>query len=88
MSNLGRFSGALFLFLATSSANAQPFEARGIGTMSCPEFLRQIEAEPTARENMYFAWAQGFMSGQNTNAGVKRDLNGDVAVQKTVLTLY
>ena len=28
------------------------------------------------------------MSGQNINAATKRDLNGDVAIQKTVLTLY
>jgi hypothetical protein len=51
----------------------------GVGTQSCAEFAKDYQANPKTAEAIYFAWAQGFMSGLNIRNGVlkipRRDIN-------------
>ena len=44
----------------------------GLGTKSCGEFARDYAAHPDMVEPMYFAWAEGFLSGMNFEAFVAR----------------
>lgn len=40
----------------------------GLGVHSCAEFASAYKAQPAIAENLYFAWAEGFMSGLNLSA--------------------
>jgi hypothetical protein len=71
-----------------TSAFSQAYPARGAGTYTCAEFAQQYNESPEFIENLYFAWAQGFMTGQNFGAKIKRDLGGDVETQKGFLRAY
>jgi hypothetical protein len=50
------------------SGEAQQLGAYGIGVHSCAEFAKSYAADPTVTENIYFAWAEGFVSGLNMSA--------------------
>ena len=55
---------SMLVFGATASEVADYF-AMGIGTKTCGEFAKDYAASPTRSEDIYFAWAQGFMTGLN-----------------------
>ena len=38
----------------------------GIGAAKCSAFAKAFKESPTMAENVYFTWAQGYMSGMNT----------------------
>lgn len=40
----------------------------GLGIKSCAEFARLYAVNPEPTETLYFAWAEGFMSGINAEA--------------------
>src|SRR5690242_5091702 len=44
----------------------------GIGMQTCGEFAKDYAAHPDVTEGLYFAWAQGFISGLNFMATVVR----------------
>ena len=52
--------------LATGPALAETMFA-GAGALSCGEFAQHYRSAPDFSEGLYFAWAQGFMSGLNVN---------------------
>jgi len=62
----------------------------GAGTMSCGEVMGALQQRPED-ENLFFSWAQGFMSGLNTEL-LKRgetDLNGlPLDAQKQFIRSY
>lgn len=65
---------ALVLIVGLSEkANAQKPEGQGygIGMNSCAQFARDYSAQPQIAENLYFAWAEGFMSGMNLAATMR-----------------
>ena len=62
-----------------TSASAEMGEM-GVGTSTCGEFAEHYRDSPSLWENVYFAWAQGFMTGMNLasaafNDGANRDLS-------------
>lgn len=52
--------------------------AAGAGTRTCGQFAKDYQNNLDAAENLYFSWAQGFMSGKNFAAilegGTVRDV--------------
>src|SRR5258706_16471380 len=52
-----------------------------LGMRSCGEFAKAYAANPAIAEDLYFTWAQGFISSLNLNSvpntHVYRDINGD-----------
>lgn len=59
----------------------------GLGVHSCAEFAKSYAANPVVTEDLYFTWAQGFMSGLNlslvSNTGSFRYIDGnDMASHK------
>ncbi len=56
-------------------------QSYGIGTQLCREFSQAYSTNPTVTENIYFTWAQGFITALNlANVAiihVYRDINGD-----------
>jgi len=55
-------------------------EGFGVGMRTCADFARDYVANTTAAEDVYFTWAQGFMSALNltasANQGVYRLIDG------------
>jgi hypothetical protein len=79
---------AAIAFTATLArvASAQGY---GVGMHSCAEFAKLYASNPSMAEDIYFTWAQGFMSGLNMASavqnGVDRNLGGtsaDMSAQK------
>jgi hypothetical protein len=74
----GRYALAITLtLLPIQSAAAEKAGWSGAGTMSCADVAGALQQHPED-ENLFFSWAQGFMSGLNTDL-LKRgetDLNG------------
>ena len=67
-----------FVLLTSSAAFAYPVQ--GPGAMSCAQFAKMYQADPSS-ETMFYTWAQGFWSSMNLTAqatqGQMRDLAGD-----------
>jgi hypothetical protein len=55
---------AIGCFLCISHASAADTNVQGIGLRTCGEFASDYRVSPT-NENLYFAWASGFISGIN-----------------------
>jgi hypothetical protein len=85
---LKRIAFGIFLSVHLTTAYSQPYPARGAGTFTCAEFAQQFKDSPEIIENLYFAWAQGFMTEKNFDAKIKRDLGGDIETQKGFLMTY
>jgi hypothetical protein len=70
------FAIALTLFPAQVIADGKAAWS-GSGTMACAEVAGAIQQHPED-ENLFFSWAQGFMSGLNTDLlkHGETDLNG------------
>ena len=86
---------AILLGAAISSAAfaADEGQGYGLGMHSCAEFADAYKAQPAFTEDLYFTWAQGFMSGLNlaSIAGKLqfRVLNGvSMESQKTQIRSY
>jgi hypothetical protein len=60
---------ALLLLAAPACADNA---AQGIGAMPCSGFLVADKADPSDADLRFFSWAQGFMSGLNSEAFVDR----------------
>jgi hypothetical protein len=63
----------------------------GPGTVSCADFGQACRDDRKGAENLFFSWAQGFMSGLNTELLERgeADLNKlSVAEQKELLRSY
>jgi hypothetical protein len=87
----GRYALAIALtLLPIQSAAAEKAGWSGAGTMSCADVAAALQQHPED-ENLFFSWAQGFMSGLNTDL-LKRgetDLNGlPLDAQKQFIRSY
>ena len=83
------FAIALIFFLPQVMA-AEKAAWSGSGTMSCAEVTGALQQHPED-ENLFFSWAQGFMSGLNTDLlkHGETDLNGlSLDAQKQFVRSY
>jgi hypothetical protein len=55
---------AIFLGV-TSISRAEGIAAQGAGTLTCRQFASMYRGHPELAENVFFTWAQGFMTGVN-----------------------
>ncbi len=60
--------GLCCFLLLSQPARSERGGAMGSGIVSCAEFAGQYKISPRLTETVYFAWAQGFMSGMNAFA--------------------
>src|SRR5438309_1041020 len=65
----------------------------GLGMRSCGEFAHAYASNPAVAEDIYFTWAQGFMSALNLDAVANRRpyrvINGnDMATHKIEIRSY
>jgi hypothetical protein len=51
--------------LCGSPVAAQEGAGRGVGTTSCSQYTQLYKANPKVTEQVFAAWAQGFMTGFN-----------------------
>jgi hypothetical protein len=81
---------ALIIFVALSATQTHADDnsakaAMGSGMATCDTFA-QMYAKNTVVEEIYFQWAQGFMTGMNVgkvaNTGTIRDLNSEPTVDQ------
>jgi hypothetical protein len=47
------------------SAQGEPAAMFGAGAQTCAQFAQHYRRSPSQSEDMYFSWAQGFMSSLN-----------------------
>jgi hypothetical protein len=66
------------LLVAVTPAIAE-FTVMGLGIQTCGQFAKLYRTAPSETETIYFTWAQGFLSGLNSNeiaaTGNNQDLN-------------
>jgi hypothetical protein len=81
---------ALIIFVALSATQTRADDsitqvAMGSGMETCGKFAQRY-AQNTVVEEIYFQWAQGFMTGMNVgkvvNTGVVRDLNSEPTIDQ------
>jgi hypothetical protein len=62
---------------ALSEAQGQQAGMMGAGSGTCAAYTQAYRDDPDTANNLYFGWAQGYMSGQNVTRGDKpmRNLN-------------
>ena len=64
-----RIAGVAVLAATLGSAHAaaqfDDYSIMGNGAISCSEFARYYRTDAATTEHIFFAWAQGFMSGYN-----------------------
>jgi hypothetical protein len=74
-------ASVLSMMLAAPAA-ADPHFLQGAGTNTCGKFGADYQKSPDVLEDVYFTWAQGFMSATNAHlvsvetSSQMRDLNG------------
>jgi len=56
---------ATIVLLCGNSVAAQEGAGRGVGTTSCSQYAQLYKADPKVTEQVFAAWAQGFMTGFN-----------------------
>jgi len=57
---------ALLAVVSTGATADEPQgQGYGLGMKSCAEFAKEYRAQPALTESLFFAWAEGFMSGLN-----------------------
>ena len=79
------------LSFPTLSLAAEKAAWIGTGTVSCADFGAAYRENPKTNENLFFSWAQGFMSGLNTDLLPNRatDLHGlPMETQKQAIRTY
>jgi hypothetical protein len=69
----------VLIAMSGAAVAAGQMNGYGDGMDSCAVFAQEYAANPDAAENVYFTWAQGFMSGLNLEASI-----GDYALDNTL----
>lgn len=57
---------AMIAFINLAQANAKEIAVQGIGVSTCTQFANFYKVDAQSAENVFFAWAQGYLSGWNT----------------------
>jgi hypothetical protein len=65
-----RYTGSSLLIIVvffgvTSVSQAAEIAAQGAGILTCRQFANMYRGHPELTENVFFTWAQGFMTGVN-----------------------
>jgi hypothetical protein len=72
-------AGVVCFVMSLGEVLAQQPEAEmmGAGSSTCADYLEEYRSDPATANNLYFGWAQGFMSGENVAHDKKpmRNLN-------------
>ena len=73
-------STSLVLVMFAGTAHAGQEVLKGAGVRTCGQFATEYRENPTLTEQLYFTWAQGFMTGLNVSTllsgkGQWRDIN-------------
>lgn len=70
---------AVLVVIVIGEASAQQPQAgmMGAGSGTCAAYVQEYRRDPDTANNVYFSWAQGYMSGQNVarDKNPMRDLN-------------
>lgn len=73
-------------------AIGRAYPVQGLGATSCAEFAKMYQSNPKTIEDIYFAWAQGFMSGMNmglmANKQEPRELAGETRDQAQIIRTF
>ena len=76
--NIGLATAILAMCLQAPGAAQAQYLTKGLGTLTCPEFLDHYAKEGSSADLQFFKWAQGYMSGANAQSraalGISRDL--------------
>jgi len=56
---------AALLAIMSRPHNAVAGESEGAGLRLCSDYVESYKADPSTASNVYFDWAEGFMSGLN-----------------------
>jgi hypothetical protein len=56
---------ASFTLIIASPAFTQEAGMMGAGSGKCGDYVREYQRDPDVANNVYFSWAQGYMSGLN-----------------------
>jgi len=83
---------AIIISMATISASAET-AFWGVGAKTCGVFANYYKINPKLADDLYFSWAQGFLSGINYKSivvnGDSRDLSSiDIEQQMTHVRKY
>jgi hypothetical protein len=84
----------LLAFVLCCGAKAEDAgQGYGVGMKSCAQFVKDYAVNPAGAEELYFLWAEGFMSALNlsfaTNTGVYKDFSrGDATSYKLRIRSY
>jgi HdeA/HdeB family len=72
-------AAAVCVLITVGRALAQQPEAgmMGAGSSTCADYVQAYRSDPDSANDLYFGWAQGYMSGQNVAHDKKpmRNLN-------------
>ena len=76
----GKYEKLVLACLLMAPATALAYPVQGPGAMSCAQFAKMYQADPSS-ETIFYTWAQGFWSSMNLTRqaaqGQMRDLGGD-----------
>ena len=78
---------------AASISQAEEIAAQGAGTLTCGQLANMYRGHPTLAENVFFTWAQGFMTGLNYQKMAKHGKSANLgamttAKQKSLIRSY
>jgi hypothetical protein len=82
--------GLIATILVQATSAGAEFATLGPGSLSCSRFAAAYRDNPETMDNLFYAWAEGFMSGANiAKRGTYRDLAAmQVNDQKAYLRRY
>lgn len=86
-------AGLVALVVCCGARAEDAGQGYGAGMRSCAQFAKDYAANPTGAEELYFLWAEGFMSALNlstaANFGFYKDFSrGDAASYKLHIRSY
>jgi hypothetical protein len=88
--NLFKAMLAWLLLTQTAVLAEAEMSLRGPGALTCGQFGKMYADDPHRAETMFFSWAQGYWSAQNSNLNQHqyRDLAGSTDAQRGALRSY
>src|SRR5258706_10259658 len=89
--NLLKAMLAWVLLTQTAALAEGEMSLRGVGTLTCAQFANMYAGDPQHMGMLFFSWAQGYWSAQNSNnlnQRQYRDLAGSTDAQRGALRSY
>jgi hypothetical protein len=79
---------ALSVAAALSVCGHAKAQSYGLGVKTCGEFSKSYASDPATMENVYFFWAEGFLSGLNFMAEANKMPGRTIAGTNESMTSY